>query len=144
MSRTFTVGLSLLGVAALCIGGVAAVAAGAPAPAAAARTIKPVPKPLQVPPSPIHALLLETTRFIRADEARKTFDVNGKGLTAAVLDTGLRITHQDFTDVPGRVPAQRNFSGGADDDVTDGNGHGTNVAGIIGANRLHIGIAPGA
>src|SRR5438552_10532821 len=104
---------------------------------AAAKEIKPVPKPVEVPPSAIHALLIETTRFIRADQARQNFDVDGNGLTAAVLDTGLRVTHKDFANTPDRIPTVHNFSGGADQNVADGNGHGTNVAGIIGANSLH-------
>ena len=88
--------------------------------------------------------LLETSSFIRAPEARSTYQVNGAGLTAAVLDTGLRKTHVDFL---GRVPAERNFTpdnGGNANDASDGNGHGTNVGGIICANSSHIGIAPGA
>ena len=53
-------------------------------------------------------------------------------------------THVDFA---GRVVAQRNFTSDNDgdvDDATDGQGHGTNVGGIIAANGDHIGIAPQA
>lgn len=88
--------------------------------------------------------LIESSRFIRAPEARAQFNVNGSGLTAAVLDTGLRVSHVDFR---GRVPAQKNFTtdnGGNENDASDGHGHGTNVAGIVAANDIHIGIAPGA
>lgn len=88
--------------------------------------------------------LIETSRFIRVEDARQQYQVSGTGLTAAVLDTGLRATHVDFL---GRVAAQKNFTpdNGADpENATDGNGHGTNVGGIIVANRDHIGIAPGA
>jgi subtilisin family serine protease len=62
----------------------------------------------------------------------------------AVLDTGLNTEHVDFE---GRIVAQRNFTpdnGGDVNDATDGNGHGTNVAGIIVANADHTGIAPEA
>ncbi|HYY56587.1 MAG TPA: S8 family serine peptidase, partial [Pyrinomonadaceae bacterium] len=68
----------------------------------------------------------------------------GAGLTVAVLDTGLRTTHVDFA---GRVRSQRNFTAdnqGNVNDASDGNGHGTNVGGIIVANGSHVGIAPGA
>jgi subtilisin family serine protease len=88
--------------------------------------------------------LAESSQFIRAVEARATFKVDGTGLCAAVLDTGLRVTHVDFA---GRVAAQRNFTadnGGRKEDVADGNGHGTNVTGILAARGDHVGIAPGA
>lgn len=94
--------------------------------------------------------LAEATAFIRVGEAREQFGVpgsftlDGSGLTVAVLDTGLRATHHDFA---GRVVAQKNFTsdnGGAPDDATDGNGHGTNVGGIIVAGGIHTGVAPAA
>jgi subtilisin family serine protease len=93
-----------------------------------------------------HAALVEASQFIRAVEARAQFNVTGAGLTAAVFDTGLRASHVDFGG-NGRVPAQRNFTddnGGNDSDAADGDGHGTNVAGIIAAHADHTGIAPGA
>lgn len=115
-------------------------------PTAQERTIQipPDEQPIQVDARRPGVLLLETSRFIRAVEARTDFSVSGDGLTAAVLDTGLRATHVDFA---GRVPAQRNFTsdnGGNAQNAADGNGHGTNVAGIIAANKLHVGIAPRA
>lgn len=106
--------------------------------------IPPDEQPIQVAARRPGVLLLETSRFIRAVEARTDFTVSGEGLTAAVLDTGLRVTH---VDVAGRVPVQRNFTsdnGGNSQNAADGNGHGTNVAGIIAANKLHVGIAPRA
>jgi subtilisin family serine protease len=93
-----------------------------------------------------HAALVEASAFIRAVDARDRFDVSGAGLTAAVLDTGLRASHADFAG-EGRVPAQRNFTddnGGDDANAADGDGHGTNVAGIVAAHDVHTGIAPGA
>ncbi len=86
----------------------------------------------------------EVDSLIRVNRARDTFQVSGSGLTVAVLDTGLRTSHVDFA---GRVLAQKNFTadnGGNPNDASDGNGHGTNVGGIIVANGDHIGIAPGA
>jgi subtilisin family serine protease len=108
-----------------------------------ARDISPVEPPVQRA-SPILTELPQADRLIRARPAREQFNVNGKGLVVAVLDTGLRTTHADFE---GRVVAQRNFTtdnGGDPNNASDGQGHGTNVAGIICAGKDHIGIAPGA
>jgi subtilisin family serine protease len=106
--------------------------------------ISPVEKPVQLTRPQFAASLIQAGSLIRASEARTKFSVTGNGLTVAVLDTGLRTTHVDFT---GRVVAQSNFTtdnGGNQDDASDGHGHGTNVTGIIAANKLHIGIAPNA
>lgn len=86
----------------------------------------------------------EVDDLVRTIVARSTFNVSGKGYTVAVLDTGLRTTHDDFKD---KVLTQLNYTndnGGDENDASDGNGHGTNVAGIIIANDIHIGIAPEA
>ncbi len=86
--------------------------------------------------------LIEADNLVRATEARNKFRVTGRGITVAVLDTGVRATHVDFA---GRIKAQRNFThdnGGDPLDANDGQGHGTNVTGIIAAGAVHIGIAP--
>lgn len=106
--------------------------------------ISPVDMPVQFDGGQFIPLLVEVDLFIRATEARNSFAVNGSGLAAAVLDTGLRTTHVDFA---GRVSTQLNFTsdnGGKETDASDGNGHGTNVGGIIVANGNHRGIAPAA
>jgi subtilisin family serine protease len=95
-------------------------------------------EPQPLPPLP------EVSALIRVRQARDTFEVDGSGLSVAVMDTGLRTTHVDFA---GRVRTQRSFTGdnnGNPNDASDGNGHGTNVTGIIAANADHVGIAPGA
>ncbi|HET6424833.1 MAG TPA: S8 family serine peptidase [Planctomycetaceae bacterium] len=86
----------------------------------------------------------ETDGLLRLATARSQFSVDGSGLAIAVLDSGLRTTHVDFR---GKIVARRNFtteSGGDPNIVDDGNGHGTNVAGIAVARGIHTGIAPGA
>ena len=88
--------------------------------------------------------LLEVDTLVRASAARAEFRCDGSGARVAVLDTGLNTTHVDFA---GRVVAQRNYTNDNDsdaNDATDGHGHGTNVTGIICANDIHTGIAPGA
>lgn len=105
--------------------------------------IAPVERPIQFD-EPQIAFLPEVDAFLWVSQARQAFNVSGAGLTAAVLDTGLNAAHVDFA---GRVVAQRNFTpdnGGNPDAAADGNGHGTNVAGIIAAGGIHRGIAPGA
>lgn len=65
----------------------------------------------------------------------------GKDIHIAVLDTGCDINHKCLSD---RIVETKNFINGTDD-VTDKNGHGTHVSGIIASNRVKegmTGIAP--
>lgn len=102
--------------------------------------------PKTVPPQVVSTFDLEIDALIQAPRARDAFKVDGTGLAAAVLDTGLRVSHECFT---GRVLEGRNFTeqdGGDSTRVDDHNGHGTNVAGIVaaGTSDARRGIAPGA
>ncbi|MGW1765336.1 S8 family serine peptidase, partial [Streptomyces sp. NPDC002073] len=61
------------------------------------------------------------------DEKYTYPDSGGEGVTAYVIDTGVRVSHQDFA---GR--AEHGFDAIDNDDTADdGNGHGTHVAGTI-------------
>jgi subtilisin family serine protease len=107
------------------------------------KDVEPVDTPLQKEEAFLPELI-EVDLLVRAGEARTLFNVDGNGTTVAVLDTGLRTTHVDFA---GRVLPGRNFTsdnGGDPADPSDGQGHGTNVSGIICAGDIHTGIAPGA
>ncbi|RFU83360.1 S8 family peptidase [Streptomyces triticagri] len=61
------------------------------------------------------------------DDAYTYPDSAGEGVTAYVIDTGVRITHEDFE---GRATHGYDAVDG-DDSADDGNGHGTHVAGTI-------------
>lgn len=64
-----------------------------------------------------------------------TYSETGAGVHAYVIDTGLNLSHGEFT---GRVGIGQDFVGGG---VSDCNGHGTHVAGTIGGTIY--GIAKG-
>lgn len=101
-------------------------------------------KPRAVKLSMFNSFDIEIDALLGAQRARNNFKVDGSGLAAAVLDTGLRVSHVCFK---GRVPVVRNFTGdGPEDDVRDNNGHGTHVAGLLAAGTPdeRKGIAPGA
>ncbi|WP_030621949.1 S8 family peptidase [Streptomyces sclerotialus] len=63
-----------------------------------------------------------------AGDSKYTYpDSAGEGVTAYVIDTGVRTTHKDFE---GRASSGFDAVDG-DDNADDGNGHGTHVAGTI-------------
>src|SRR5262245_30510126 len=66
-----------------------------------------------------------------------TYNVTGAGVTAYIIDTGIRITHSQFG---GRATYGRDF---VDNDSTasDCHGHGTHVAGTVGGSTY--GVAKG-
>jgi subtilisin family serine protease len=70
-----------------------------------------------------------------------TSPFTGDGVTVAILDTGIDLSHPTFAGV--NIVA-RDFTG--DDDYTDANGHGTHFAGSVFGrpiDGLRIGVAPG-
>ena len=71
---------------------------------------------------------------------------SGRGVTVAVIDTGVDLAHPDLAGGPSgeaRVAGGHNFIDGGGP-PTDTEGHGTRVAGIIAAGGNITGIAPGA
>ena len=74
--------------------------------------------------------------FIANDTIKATSVRNlgftGKGVTVAVLDTGLRKTHLEFQ---GKVVAEYDFVND-DSDATDDHGHGTAVSSLICGNYM--------
>lgn len=77
-------------------------------------------------------------KAVKADSSPFT----GKGITVAVLDTGIDPTHPAFKDIKKII--QKNFTDDTEED--DENGHGTHCAGTIFGKEtdgIRIGVAPG-
>lgn len=66
-----------------------------------------------------------------------TYNVTGSGVTAYIIDTGIRISHNQFG---GRASYGRDFVDN-DANADDCNGHGTHVAGTVGGSTY--GVAKG-
>lgn len=86
--------------------------------------------PAEVAADPINLLQINAPLFWEKSK--------GDGIVVAVIDTGLDINHPDFA---GRIVSPANFTKeGGPTDVTEKDGHGTHVAGIIGGAKT--GVAP--
>lgn len=85
---------------------------------------------------------LGSAKHIKTDQVWD-LGYDGTGIKVAVLDTGVDVDHVELSD---SIVAVRNFIDD-NEDVTDGHGHGTHVAGIIASNgdneQNSTGIAPG-
>lgn len=83
-------------------------------------------------PNPeVRAHLLTSVETVRASAGWRTFEARGKGITWAVMDTGISAKHPQFTTL-GTIDSKisKSFIAGGDP-LVDPNGHGTHVAGII-------------
>jgi subtilisin family serine protease len=119
------------------------------------RLKKPQTPSLLPPNFPVLRMLdADVDDFIEVVRARAISKVTGKGLSVAVIDTGINKNHVDFI---GKIIPGQNFSDEANpsDPTIDLDGHGSNVAGIIAGRQvdpseaaatqsLHTGIAPDA
>jgi len=61
----------------------------------------------------------------------------GQGIEAFIIDTGIRVDHQEFSSPTG-ARAAFGFKANASWTDTDGNGHGTHVAGTVGGNTVGL------
>ena len=86
-------------------------------------------------------------RKIQAPQAWQEARATGAGIKVAVIDSGLDLTHPDFA-CPGKVQVVEGSDPDPDgnDLPEDTNGHGTHVAGIVGACTNNgtgvVGVAP--
>ncbi|KAI1075303.1 peptidase S8/S53 domain-containing protein [Whalleya microplaca] len=74
-------------------------------------------------------------RLSNKDASSTTYtydDSAGEGTCAYIIDTGIEVDHEEFE---GRAKFLANY---ADSDDTDGNGHGTHVAGTIGSKTYGV------
>jgi len=99
----------------------------------------------------VQAFLNDSVPKIGAPQVWKMIDSNsqnvtGKGVTVAIIDTGIDYTHPDLGGCFG--PSCKVISGwdfvNNDADPMDDMGHGTHCAGIVAANGVLKGVAPGA
>ncbi|HOI92719.1 MAG TPA: S8 family serine peptidase [Candidatus Rifleibacterium sp.] len=77
---------------------------------------------------------------VRAPEVWQQFKIDGAGVIAGVLDTGIDGKHPAFA---GKILAFKDFTPEAAVEPTDGQGHGTHVSGSV-AGSDGVGVAPGA
>ncbi|HET7768674.1 MAG TPA: S8 family serine peptidase [Chloroflexota bacterium] len=104
------------------------------------------PEVVQIEPDrPVYPMLETSTRYTGVQAARLATGLTGRGVTVAVIDSGIDASH---VDLQGKVVAWHDTSGEDTTSPTDGSGHGTHVAGIIaGAGKgdaRYTGVAPGA
>jgi serine protease AprX len=91
----------------------------------------------------ISAMLDTSVETVKVKAAWNVFAARGKGITCAVIDTGIDKSHQDLAQ---QVTSQEDFT---DEGVGDRHGHGTHVAGIIAgtgkeSGGKYVGLAPDA
>lgn len=104
----------------------------------------------QAPPT---ALMITSGQVVNVEQLRsdpRFSEVDGRGYTVVVLDTGIDLDHPAFgpdangDGVADRIVFHRDFSGEGDGTADDVQGHGTHVASTVGSSEAaYPGVAPG-
>lgn len=121
-------------------------AVAASVPAARVRGLVMSPQVWRVEYDSRASLAMNTaTRWFGVAQARQDFGLDGSGITAAVVDTGIDASHQDLA---GKVVGWFDIIAGNPAPYDD-HGHGTHVSGIIAgtgaaSGGMYAGVAPGA
>lgn len=108
---------------------------------------EPTPEPGPTPGAGLNAEMEFTSGYeITGTDAAHARGLSGEGVTIAIMDTGVRESHEELS---GKIKGFYNPDLDSEDksDVGDTVGHGTHVAGIIGAKRNDnkgVGFAYGA
>ena len=94
----------------------------------------------------VHTSLDQSVPVIGADQIWQQYNITGQGITVGILDTGIDYLHPDLG---GGIGPGFKVTGGYDfvnddNDPMDDHSHGTHVAGIVAANGVLQGVAPGA
>jgi len=108
----------------------------------------PVGSDVSVVPSDVESNQLINLNAMRSDP--RFAGIDGHGYSVAILDTGIDLNHPFFgpdadnNGVADRIVYQHDFADN-DNDASDVNGHGSNVASIAaGSDATYSGMAPGA
>lgn len=120
-------------------------------------TVHNIPQTVQSTKKPTDPEVVSYHSMTGVDIVHKKYKLTGKGVKVGVIDTGIDYKHPAFA-VPGakegcfgkgcRVQYGYNFVGDdirnptPNNDPMDCKGHGTHVAGIIGANAMNIKSGP--
>ncbi|WP_429699425.1 S8 family serine peptidase [Alteribacter keqinensis] len=88
--------------------------------------------------------MMESAPFIGAEEAWKDLGITGKGVTVAIIDTGVDYTHPDLAHAFGDYKGYDFVDNDEDPQEGPGQYHGTHVAGTVAANGAIKGVAPDA
>lgn len=88
--------------------------------------------------------LTTSVSTIGASTVRTNYNYTGRNITVSIVDTGVDYTHPDLGGCFGTGCRIKDGYDFVDNDNVpmDGHGHGTHVAGIVGANGTMVGVAP--
>lgn len=94
----------------------------------------------------VRASLDYSVPLIGADSIWSIYGMTGDGIVVGILDTGIDYLHPDLGG--GYGPGYKVIGGydffNNDSDPMDDHGHGTHVGGIVAADGISVGVAPGA